>query len=258
MTNLLKHFRICIRSFSGTIFIFAFILCNAQDNDRIQLLLNSADNQIRVLDYSTALENVNEVLKLSPNNIEALTKKINIFLLMENDKDAYRTADEAVELYPDVMDLFLLRGIVNLTKRKDSKAIEDFDHVISNSSDRKLLAKASLNRGMAYYSLQEFDRAVEDLSTAIEMDVNNATMYHSRGMVYYEMKEYESAIRDFKKAIEIEDENGITYYNLGMAYYRMEDYDNACINFNKACSYKSRNACKMVLMECASEINFPD
>jgi hypothetical protein len=36
-----------------------------------------------------------------------------------------------------------------------------------------------------------------------------------------------------------------------MAYFRAEDSKNACEYFHKSCSMGNKNACKMVLMNCA-------
>jgi tetratricopeptide (TPR) repeat protein len=67
------------------------------------------------------------------------------------------------------------------------------------------------------------------------------------------MKLYNLAVEDFLKSLQINPKNEVAYYNLGMAYYRLDQKEDACKSFNEACSLKYKNACKMLVMECAAE-----
>lgn len=56
------------------------------------------------------------------------------------------------------------------------------------------------NRGVAYDSKGEYDRAIADYSKAIELNPKYAEAYYNRGVDYYDKKEYDRAWEDVYKA----------------------------------------------------------
>src|SRR6266704_3602357 len=61
----------------------------------------------------------------------------------------------------------------------------------------KGLALAFSNRGDAYNSKREYDRAIQDLDQAIRLDPNYARAFVSRGDAYRHKREYDRAIQDY-------------------------------------------------------------
>ncbi len=59
-------------------------------------------------------------------------------------------------------------------------------------------------------------------------------IYHSRGLTYYEMREYNKAISDFNKAIELKSDYAEAYRDLGKAYVAIGDTANATEAFETA------------------------
>ncbi|MBI5209606.1 MAG: tetratricopeptide repeat protein [Elusimicrobia bacterium] len=62
-------------------------------------------------------------------------------------------------------------------------------------------AWAHMKRGANYASLNQFDPAIQDLDTAIELNANFAEAYASRGVTYASLKQYNRATQDLDKAI---------------------------------------------------------
>ena len=54
---------------------------------------------------------------------------------------------------------------------------------------------------------EEYYKAIEDSSTAIELNPNNARALKSRGHCYAHLAEYERAIKDWSRAFEVESEH---------------------------------------------------
>ena len=46
-------------------------------------------------------------------------------------------------------------------------------------------AGAYNNRGIAYFSKGEFERAIKDFDDAIQLKPNNVVLHHNRGLAYY-------------------------------------------------------------------------
>jgi protein O-GlcNAc transferase len=235
------------------IILFIYLEASTQENPRIDLLLKEADVKLEESDFNGALEKVESALDLSPQNIIALEKRINIYYQMNEIKEALKYVNEAISKFPAEGELYYLRGLIYISRKKYYKAINDFNKVFELQQPVEFY-KVYLNRAVANTNLQEYELAIEDLSKSIELNDTNASAYHSRGMVYYELKDYNLAVNDFKKAINLSHENPVTYFNLGMSYYRLEDKESACPYFHKACSLGDKNACRMAFMECAKNL----
>ena len=235
------------------IIFFISLEALAQENPRINLLLQEADTELEKSNYDGALRKVDNALALSPGNVRILEKRINIYYQMNEIKEASKYVNEAILEFPSESGLYYLSGLINISRKKYYKAINDFNKALELEKPVELF-KIYLNRAVANTNLQEYELAIEDLTKSIELNSTNPSTYHSRGMVYYELKDYNLAVDDFKQAINLSDDNPVTFFNLGMSYYRLEDKESACPYFHKACSFGDKNACRMALMECAKKM----
>jgi len=235
--------------------LFAFLspLAIAQDDAGIRALLAEAETSIGRNDLPGALAKTQEALRISADNVPALLKQINIYFLMNNEKEALRFAGQAIEKHPSEPDFYYMRAIINNSKERYSRALEDFNRGFDLKPAANLY-KYYLGRGISYFNLLEYDRALSDLSSAIEMNDTLAGAYHSRALVNYEMHDYAEAVEDFLKALNYSKGNSVLFFNLGMSYYRLNEKSKACPYFHKACTLGNNSACRMALMECTREI----
>jgi len=90
------------------------------------------------------------------------------------------------------------------------------------------------NRGVAYGSKGEYDKAILDCTKAIEIDPRFGLAYCNRGAAYYEKGEYDQAILDYTKAIEIDPRYAKAYNNRGVAYGAKGKDDCAMLDYDKA------------------------
>ncbi|MBN2482530.1 MAG: tetratricopeptide repeat protein [Bacteroidales bacterium] len=248
-----------IRIKSGIVLTYLFLFLGsdliAQDPSRANDLLSEADVHIGNNQLGQALEKTREALRVDPSSMAAIQKQINIYYLMNDNKEALRLADAAIKKYPGDPELLYLRGIINNSRGRYARALEDFDQALT-LQDEAGAYKIYLGRGIAHMSLVEYEQAMSDFSRSIELNDNIAGAYHSRALLNYELQDYHAAIEDFLKTLERNVENDVLYFNLGMSYYRLSDRTNACPYFHKACTMGNNNACRMVLMECAKALPY--
>ncbi|MFR3654289.1 MAG: tetratricopeptide repeat protein [Megamonas funiformis] len=63
---------------------------------------------------------------------------------------------------------------------------------------------AYIVRGDAYFTNKDYIEALQDYTTAIEQQPNNAEIYYKRGLTYNYLKDfYPTAINDFKQATDL-------------------------------------------------------
>lgn len=111
------------------------------------------------------------------------------------------------------------------------RAIEDYDKAIEvNPQD----AQAYYNRGNDYNYIGEYRQAINDLSMAIELNPRDAKAYTNRGIAYYNAGGYQEAIADYNAAIRINPRDALAYYNMGLVYARLGDTKQAVFSYKKA------------------------
>ena len=57
-----------------------------------------------------------------------------------------------------------------------------------------------IDRGTAYYDLQEYDKAISDYTEAIRLNPNNPETFYSRGIIYKSQGKLDKATADFNRA----------------------------------------------------------
>ena len=172
----------------------------------------------------------------------------------------------AIELDPDDVDAYYLRGLTYSLEDEYDKAIADFEKVGQldpNHTDvKEVHAAVYIARG-GYYGLnRDFDRALADFETAIELDPDNtdvriapARVHVTRGISNYDEGDYgeaiadfDSAIANFERIIGLDPDNADTrilfasaYFMRGIANYEegfsdemFADLDRALENFERA------------------------
>lgn len=219
--------------------------------------IQRADEYIKIGNYDQALVVLKDLLFINPANIDAQEKKVNVLLQTDRDKEAYKDIDDLLKMYPSSPEFYYLRAVLNFQKEKYVKAIDDFDKAIELSMPKEYVYKVYLNRGMSHFFLQDFDLAESDFNAVIQVAPQNGAAYHGLGMVKYEQREYDEAVKHFQKSLSFDEENAITHFNMAMSYFRLDEKDNACYHFNRSCALGNRNACKLVMMECAQKLNLP-
>jgi tetratricopeptide (TPR) repeat protein len=90
------------------------------------------------------------------------------------------------------------------------------------------------NRGNAWYSKGEFDRAIADFDEAVQLDPKNGLPRNGRGTVWYAKGEYDRAIADFDEAIRLDPKNGLPHNGRGNAWKEKREFDRAIADYNEA------------------------
>ena len=221
---------------------------------------------------SKAREHAKQALLLleSPvTDIEFYAKGI-AYIQLKNDDLAIINFDRAIELNPRRYISYLSRGLAYRDKEKYDRAIADFDRAIEleskmTSTDveqrkddfKERYEKASgdihkliqLNpepwfyyfqrghayseRGKIYIEKGDFERAIADFNTLIQLNPNRADAYNHRGVAYGSKGDFDRAIADFDKAIELDPRLKNAHNNRGVAFSRKGDETRARADFDK-------------------------
>ena len=79
-------------------------------------------------------------------------------------------------------------------------------------------AEFYLKRGEDFSGAHQYDRAIADYTTAIQLESDYAEAYNDRGFAYYLKGDAERAIADYTRAIELRPDYWKAYNSRGVAY----------------------------------------
>ena len=102
---------------------------------------------------------------------------------------------------------FFREGLKLLEQGHTLEAVEAFTAAIELVPD----ATCFFYRGLCYYTINEFDKALADYTKAIELDKESVPeVYYFRGMLQGQIGNHGEAIIDLSRAIELKGQKPIT------------------------------------------------
>lgn len=88
--------------------------------------------------------------------------------------------------------------------------------------------------GFVFHSLQNHEKAIENLNTAIQLSPSNPEFISLRGLSYLSTDQMANAFSDFNQSISKDPNNGIASFGLGVIYEQRAAYPQAIAYFRKA------------------------
>ena len=99
---------------------------------------------------------------------------------------------------------------------------------------------------MAFSAIQNFDRAIDDLGTCLQIDSTQMLAFWQRAVCQSKVNDFQSAqgtnvdmkranvLSDLSDAIRLSPQNAYLYYNRGNIHVQRKDYDRAMEDYNRA------------------------
>jgi len=113
----------------------------------------------------------------------------------------------------------------NYYNQKDFAGLIDYCDSKIESGDNNYLYFGA--KGKANIELKEYDKAIVDLTKALELNIDYANGFYNRGVCYYEIDEFELAIKDLEKAKSKDSKFYRVNFYLGGSYCYLENYQKA-------------------------------
>ena len=171
-------------------------------------------------------------------NLENLKQKARQFL---DDKNW----DELIPIYTEIIELeesphakaltYSQRSFLYERKGDLNRAIADLTKALELTPDDPL---AYDSRGRAYERKGDLDRAIADFTKALELTPDDPLDYGFRGLAYEKKGDLDRAIADFTKVLELNPDYPLAYNSRGRAYERKGDLDRAIADFTKVLELK--------------------
>ena len=154
--------------------------------------------------YNMAVRYADSALINNTLYYEAFQEKIRALHNVGKYQDALLTINNAISLFPDSSNLYLLRGIEKSQLGDNDEALKDLTSSIqSKKIDSVGLATAYRFRSIIFFSKDSVDKAIDDLTIGITYDSEDKFLYERRAN-YFKVKGLkDKACADFRKAAEL-------------------------------------------------------
>ena len=124
--------------------------------------------------------------------------------------------------------------------------IDSLSAAINESREMPQVYTLLMLRAVAYSSLQNFESAIDDLSTCLQIDSTSAMAYWQRAVCQAKINDFQSSqgtnidmktanvLLDLTTAIRLSPQNAFVYYNRGNLYVQRKDYTKAIEDYTQA------------------------
>lgn len=109
--------------------------------------------------------------------------------------------------------MFVLAGCVGTPSSKDNYSSPTAG--IGNESPERHRARIHTDLGAGYYSQRQMAVALEEFSSAAQIDPSYAQAYNGLGLVYAALREDDKAEANFRKAVQLDPGNSESHNNYG-------------------------------------------
>lgn len=179
--------------------------------------------------YEEALEDLNYLLQLSPDDPIALINRGGVNYKLNRLEAALDDTDHALKLKPNDEKGLVNRAVVYDAMGRYDEALEDFNCALQLEPKDYI---ALTGRGATYFNMGRHDEALQDLNQALQYGPNDLYALNNRGITYMYLKQYDKALVDFDHALRLKPDFDSVLYNKACLYSFKSKPDDA-INYLK-------------------------
>lgn len=133
----------------------------------------------------------------------------------------------------------MLRALEAHSSHDLETAIALYGQLLGMQLDRKIRGLVYNHRGMAYFAMGSYQRALKDFANAIKYDQESDRGYANRGLCFRVLRKYDRALKDFDRAIKINPGRPESFFGRAQTYHDMQQYAQARIDCEKALNIHS-------------------
>ncbi len=137
--------------------------------------------------------------------------------------------------------LEMFSKLVDDVSRQGKTILDEFQKTRQTKSKPSRQAQKHMRQGYDHYKENRIEKAIDELSQAIEIDPQNFEAYFWRARALMQKGQFENAIADFKKVLDLNPGYSPAYDNLGWLFMRRNEYDQSLSYLNRSIELKPEN-----------------
>ncbi|MDE0154199.1 MAG: tetratricopeptide repeat protein [Gammaproteobacteria bacterium] len=124
---------------------------------------------------------------------------------------------------------------IQLNSASDADIEECNQAILHGRLTRKDLLATYVNRGILYGAMEDYQKALKDYRTAIDLGPETGEVYVNLGNLYLLSQKYDVAIEQYTTGIELTlTKDHIAHFNRAMAYENNKEFANAEADYRRA------------------------
>lgn len=210
------------------------------------------DNEYKS-DYRGRVQNHKVEMSYMPMYELAMEKpqsEVKLNISFNPELDAFNRSSKSFPIY-----ISCQQATLNESKSQAYFAyIDSLSTAIEKTRDMKQVSSQLLLRAIAYSSLQNYDSAIDDLSSYLQLDSTSVLAHWQRAACQSRLNEFHASqglnvdmkranvLSDLREAISHSPDNAYLYYNLGNLSVQRKDYKQAIDDYTQAIDIDSHLA----------------
>jgi tetratricopeptide (TPR) repeat protein len=178
-----------------------------------------------------ALDVIQTLNKLNPNNAEYVSTSAWVYFKMENYRRALKLSEDGVKLNPDSARDHAILGASRLFFKQYQPALEASLKALQLDPDQSL---AYLTLGEIYLKENDTTRALPALKQAGRLEPDNARVWTRLSSAFIKLEQWDKAQLSAERALELEPEAPGVHFNLAMIYYKKQQGPRAVEHMQRA------------------------
>ena len=183
------------------------------------VLTNDPDRSVK--DVSRAQYHYQYIVKKQPKNVKGLVGLASTFAYFADFQTALQYVDEALRINPKYRDAYIMKGTIFLMQDKRNLAISSYETAIQQDPNFEL---AYLRLGQLYTEDEKFDVAIEKFRSAVALNPKLSDAIY--GVAYCEqmLNRFDEAIKVYRKLMQVDSKYHLGWFNIG--YIKQFNTDN--------------------------------
>jgi tetratricopeptide (TPR) repeat protein len=159
-----------------------------------------------------------------------LNARANVYLARKQYKKVVEDCNKVLEIFPDIAEALVTRGIAYDKLGKPQQAMEDYTNSLKACQNNAVVFS---NRGLLYEQIGQFEKAISDYNRALKVNPDFAEVYYNRGIAFARREEHQQAVNDFTKAIQLKPDYADAYFNRACVFNIVGMREEAIADYNK-------------------------
>ena len=167
---------------------------------------------------------------------------VHSYIAFDKEVDAFNQLSRSHPVYIGTVQ----PNIDEATMKRHFAYIDSVTVAVGEAKSDQLVKPLLMQRAVAYSAIQNFDSAIDDLSTLIQIDSTAVLAYWQRAVCQAKINEFNASqgtnidlksanvLSDLCEAISLSPQNAYLYYNRGSLYALRRDYQRALDDFSRA------------------------
>eukprot|EP00747_Dinoflagellata_sp_TGD_P213279 gnl/TRDRNA2_/TRDRNA2_86257_c0_seq1.p1 gnl/TRDRNA2_/TRDRNA2_86257_c0~~gnl/TRDRNA2_/TRDRNA2_86257_c0_seq1.p1 ORF type:complete len:497 (+),score=88.05 gnl/TRDRNA2_/TRDRNA2_86257_c0_seq1:170-1492(+) len=166
-------------------------------------------------EHDQAIQDFSEALLTTPGDASIHFNRGNARFSLGNYRESLIDYEAAIQLEPDNAIFLHHKGLAYEGCESIRDAISYYEQALKKDASHH---PSRFHLGIMLHRDGQYTQALEAFNGGIPAD---ALLHEARGLVYRDMGDYQRALADFDSVIDLEPEKAKHYYNRGVVYHRM-------------------------------------